>query len=255
MKGQVRVSTDRHFELLQSHPILAGIGEGQLQALAERGYLGSARRQHVLYLTGDVASQVFLVHEGRVNELHVDGGGGAVGLAHHHRGDLLGEECCWAPRTRDTMALAATPVVYSELPRDDFRRLLDAHVGLERTLYARLIERQACSAGRLCSALTKSARSKVAAVLLEFAAHGIATEEGCRLPWRLPQQEIAAFAGMTRETAALELRQLEAKGLVRREGRFLVLVSPERLAVIARSVRVQPDSRVRPSEEHSSYFA
>ncbi|MDC0716133.1 Crp/Fnr family transcriptional regulator [Nannocystis sp. bb15-2] len=249
------MAIDRHFELLQSQPILAGIGEIQLQALVERGHLRSVRRRHVLYLTGDVASQVFLVHDGRVNELHVDAGGGAIGLAHHHRGDLFGEECCWTPRVRDTMALAATPVVYSELSRDDFRRLLDARVDLERTLYARLIERQACSAGRLCSALTNSARSKVAAVLLEFAVHGITTEEGCRLPWRLPQQEIAAFACMTRETAALELRQLEAKGVVRREGRFLVLVSPERLAVLARSVRAQPGSRASPSEEHSSYFA
>src|SRR5690606_30279098 len=170
------------------------------------------------------------LHEGRVNDLRVGTCDRAIAVAHHHPGGLFGEECCWTPRPRDTMAVAATRVVYSAVPRSDLRRVLDARPDLERALYGRLLDRHAHMADRL---LGKSVTAKIAAVLLEFAAHGADTPEGRELPSPLPHRELAAFAATTRETVTLELGRLESMRVLQRIGRLIVLLDPERLAALA----------------------
>jgi len=123
-------------ELLRSVPLLSGLADEQLEALA-----GSFSREpyetgDVIITQGDPGTCMYVLHSGQVEVLVGDQGGGSRVLAILSEGDYFGEMALLhnAPRMATIRALG--PVEALRLETGDFRRMLDQIPALRERLEA-----------------------------------------------------------------------------------------------------------------------
>ena len=226
----------RRLWYLRKIPAFAALPPAVLGELADVAELRERPRKTCLYLAGDVADRVFFLHGGRVNALHVSAGSRTISLGLYGPTDVFGESCLWTAAPREHMAVTATTVLYTEIPRALLRLLLDDHPAVANRLSEQAIARRDLVIRRLCVALSASVRARLADQLLELGEHGNDTPAGRELVFPLTHQEIAALIGTTRETVSLELQRFERDGLVVRHRRQILLCDIPRLRARAREV-------------------
>lgn len=79
------------------------------------------------------------------------------------------------------------------------------------------------------------ANQRVASTLLYLSRHfGLHKEDRAKIGLKFTHRDIAAFAGVTRETASRILKKLEKKKIISYKNRFLTLISLEKLTQEAR---------------------
>lgn len=241
----------RHLWYLRKIPAFATFSPPVLGELADVAELRERPRKTCLYLAGDVADRVFFLHGGRVNALHVAAGSRTISLGLYGPTDVFGESCLWTAAPREHMAVTATAVLYTEIPRALLRLLLDDHPAAANLLSEQAIARRDLVTRRLCVALSASVRARLADQLLELSEHGNDTPAGRELVFPLTHHEIAALIGTTRETVSLELQRLECEGLVVRRRRQILLCDIPRLRARAREVHHGAAGRGRAPPDHT----
>ena len=224
----------RHLWYLRKIPALSTLSPAALQPLAEVAELCERPRRTTLYLAGDFAEHVYLLHGGRVSSLYVTSSSRTLSLGLYGPTDVFGEGCLWTPAPREDTAVTATAVLFSRIPRALFRLALDDHRHVEQRIFEQALVRRDTTIRRLCAALSTSVRARLAGQLIELAEHGRDTPDGRELAFPLTHHELAALIGTTRETVSIELGRLEASHLIVRRGRQLLLRDIPRLRVHAR---------------------
>ncbi|HEY8376435.1 MAG TPA: Crp/Fnr family transcriptional regulator [Nannocystis sp.] len=233
----------RHAWYLRKIAALGALPPAAIHELADAAELRERPRKTCLYLAGDVADRVYFLHGGRVNALHI-AGSHTINLGLYGPTDVFGESCLWSTAPREHMAITATAVLYTELPRALLRLVLDEHAEAARLFYEHALVRRDLILRRLSVALGSSVRARLADQLLALGEHGHDTPEGRELPFRLTHEELAALIGTTRETVSVELGRLERDGLIARERRKILLLDLARLHVRAREAdHRRPDRR------------
>lgn len=235
----------RHAWYLRKIPALAVLPHATLDELAGVAELRERPRKTCLYLAGDAADRVFFLHGGRVHALHVTEGSRTISLGMYGPTDVFGESCLWTVAAREHMAVAASAVLYTELPRALLRLVLDEHPAAASLLAEQAIVRRDLVIRRLCVALSASVRARLADQLLALAERGQDTPAGRELAFSITHQELAALIGTTRETVSLELQRLERDGLVLRRGRQIFLRDIPRLQASTRGACRGTPRRVR----------
>lgn len=221
---------------LRKVPALAAFPPSALDELASVAVVRERRRKTCLYLAGDVADRVFFLHGGRVNALHVTEGSRTLNLGLFGPTDVFGEGCLWSAAARDHMAVAATAVLYTEVPCAPLRLLLEDHPTAASLFSEQAIARRDLVIRRLSGVLSASVRARLVDQLLELGDRGHDTPDGRALAFPLTHDELAALIGTTRETVTLELRRLESDGLIVRCGRQILLRDLPRLRACTREV-------------------
>ena len=226
----------RQLWYLRKTPALAAFPPAALGELANVATLRERPRKTCLYLAGDVADRVFILHGGRVDALHVTDGARTINLGLYGPTDVFGESCLWTTAAREHMAVTATAVLYSEIPRALLRLLLDDHPAAASVFAEQAIVRRDLVIRRLSIAMSASVRTRLAEQLLALGEHGRETPDGRELAFPLTHHEIAALIGTTRETVSVELQRLRREGLILIRRRQIVLRDLSRLRVHARAV-------------------
>lgn len=224
----------RHLWFLRKTPALGSLPPEALQQLAEAAELCERPRRTTLYLAGDFAEHVYFLHGGRVHSLHVTNSTRTLSLGLHGPTDVFGECSLWTSSPREDMAVTMTAAVYSRISRALLRLILDDHRHVEQRLFEQALVRREGTLRRLCAALTRSVRARLAGQLIDLAENGHDTADGRELGFPLTQHELAALIGTTRETVSIELGRLEASHLISRRGRHIVLCDVPRLRIYAR---------------------
>jgi len=136
-------------------------------------------------------------------------------------------------KEQDVYAQTASSSVIYAVPRLLYEQLLHAHpqlgINVIKLLGARL--RIACEA--LTDKNTQRAESRVARILLRLARNwGVPSEQEIRFSVPVTQQEIANMAGTCRQTINTIFKDFERQGLIRFDGRILLICKTEALAVL-----------------------
>ena len=182
---------------------------------------------------GDSGDALFIVKEGLVKLVSHSGRGTETILHLLPPGSIFGE-ILFSEEKRAFTALAGKKSVVAGLPKETLARLLSTipafSVNFIRILSQRLakVEKEHAGFGH-----TWSYHRLAKTLLLLAEEHGFKTPKGTTIAVRLTHEELANLIGTTRETVTTQLGRFRRMGMVRREGKFL-LVNAVRLARFVR---------------------
>jgi CRP-like cAMP-binding protein len=191
------------------------------------------RRGASVFSAADPADYVYFLEQGLVKIYHLANTGEVTIFWFCTEGELFGPGGITGAEEQDVYAQAASASVIYAIARPLYEQLLFAHpvLGLNviKLMGARL--RVACEA--LTDKITQRAEARVARILLRLARNwGIRNEQEIRFGVTVTQQEIANMAGTCRQTSNTIFKAFERQGLIRFEGRTLIICQPVALSAL-----------------------
>jgi CRP-like cAMP-binding protein len=197
------------------------------QSLTRRYPKGS-----LLFAEADPAHEVLVITAGAVKVVVTAASGREVVLDVLEAGELLGEMSAIDGGQRSATALALGPVEVLAVSQRAFVALLDGHPALARKLLSLLTARIRGADRRQLEFGANDALGRVCQRLVELSRrYGFDEGDGrVVLVAPLSQQDLASWAGLSREAVVKGLRALRTLGWVESDGRRLVIVDPQALS-------------------------
>src|SRR3954452_13064440 len=213
---------------------LARLGPEEISALRLRAVPRRFERGATLMHQDEIPGRVLVIERGHAKVTLIAEDGKEVVLAFRGPGDLLGELSALGGEPRSATVRALEPLDALALAAADFDALLEQHprIGLVvlRVVIAHL--READRQQFEFAAYQTLAR--IARRLLELTERfGEPCEAGMRISLRISQEELAGWAGASREATTKALHDLREMGLVETERRHLTVRSVEQLRRLA----------------------
>jgi CRP/FNR family transcriptional regulator, cyclic AMP receptor protein len=219
---------------LKKIPLFQDLGPEAMSRLAETVQIAEIRRRQVIYLPGDPGKTVYFVNGGRVKISKVTRDGKELTLAYRGPGDLFGEIALVEGGPREEMAEAMENALLTEMERGDFERLIQTQPLLGLRLARLLTQRRRDIENKIENLVFKDVNSKLAELLIRLANDfGVDDARGTLVALKITHQEMANLIGSTRETVSLTLSQFKRKGLIRTDGRKVIIADREGLKALA----------------------
>ena len=223
---------------LQRGMLLAAMGEEGCRALFAEAQPVEYAAGQTIFSVGDPGTMLILIESGRVEVSITSLMGRKSVLAHMGPGEVLGEVAALDGGERSADTVAASKVTGLALSRDNALAFVS-----ERPEIARAVIVELCSKVRNASEmfLTQSViegQPRLARGLIQlFDKWGADGEDGSVLmAARFSQQEIGEFACLARENVNRQIKAWTDSGILRSEGRQLVLVNRDALEQLAADV-------------------
>ena len=211
--------------LLGGLPLLAGLPERELAALAALARAEHFEREAVLFQQGAPCDRVWLLQAGEVKIVHHELDGREVILEVMSAGEPFGGTVLFMD-THPAAAVALTTAETVSFSRETYTRLLDRHPALARRLI-RLLGGRLHSLMGLRILAGERVERRLAHILVKLADRvGRADPDGLLLTIPLSRQDLADMAGTTLETAIRTLSRFHAQGwLATRRGGYVLLLN------------------------------
>ncbi|MFM9926883.1 Crp/Fnr family transcriptional regulator [Variovorax sp. H27-G14] len=202
------------------HPLIAQLPQKERVALVQRSELRSYRRNETLLTANEWSNHVYCVASGplRVVAPPVPGGGADVTTDFIHQDDFFlspafNEDSFQATQT----LIAALPSSVYLVPISAMRNLCAAYPSVALCLLGMALKRMASMRGQLQRISSLSSEDLVTRVLRQLTYLAPAGTGSSGYDKRITQSVIASYSGLSREVVNKTMRDLESRGLVRRE--------------------------------------
>jgi CRP/FNR family transcriptional regulator, cyclic AMP receptor protein len=210
----------------------AGLESGAVALLRAEGRARRFRTGAALFHEGDDSDWIGLVAKGRVKVSCYGADGRERLVAVIGPGELLGELSAIDGEPRSATATALEPLDVHVLTADEFVTLLEQNPGAALGILRSVIGRLRDSDKRRVEFGALDTVGRVAGLIVELAErYGEETDGAIHIRLPLSQEELAGWAGASREAVVKALRQLRSRGWIetgRREMRVLDLPALER---------------------------
>lgn len=195
------------------------------------------RKGSIIFHRDTLPLGVFVIEKGSV-KLHLPSGTGhdqIVRLA--GEGDIIGHRALLTnlPHTTTAEALEETHVCF--LSKDVFHHLYGNNKNLQQHLISLFAVNLTSTEQQLISQTYKPVRSRIAACLLFLKEKFGTGKENGALNIVLSRQDLSALTGTATETLIRNLIQLKEEGLIRLEGKMILLTDVKGLQAAAGSLR------------------
>jgi CRP-like cAMP-binding protein len=188
----------------------------------------------VIVRQGEAVTCLFLVTAGAVRLSSVTASGRELVVGLLCRGDLFGESALLGHPSQ-VHAQAVGPTIVLALPISSLRAILERNPETAEQLLRLIAARLHRTSAALEDALSADVPTRVVGRLRDLATHhGVPGPTGVRLRIPLTQDELARMVGASREAVNRSVGALTARGLLRTEGRTVVITDPEELLRDAR---------------------
>ena len=211
-------------QLLERVPFLAALSDADRQWLAQRVRRRNYARGDIIFQKDDPGEALFIVESGSVR-IHVTGTQGTdLTLAVMNPNDFFGDMSLLDGKPRSASASAVTDCQLIVLERDHFTELVRKRPDAALAVLARVTSRLRGSDQMASDLAFLDAAGRLARRLLEIAEQsGVQREDGVLLNVRITQEELATMIGVTRESVNRNLSEFRRLGLIRNEGRKIVI--------------------------------
>jgi CRP-like cAMP-binding protein len=188
----------------------------------------------VIVRQGEAVTCLFLVTAGAVRLSSVTASGRELVVGLLCRGDLFGESALLGHPSQ-VHAQAVGPTIVLALPISSLRAILERNPETAEQLLRLIAARLHRTSAALEDTLSADVPTRVVGRLRDLATHhGVPGPTGVRLRIPLTQDELARMVGASREAVNRSVGALTARGLLRTEGRTVVIRDPEELLRDAR---------------------
>ena len=209
---------------------------GALSAKERATLLGLSKPCHyhggkVIFSKDSPGETMMLIETGRVEISLTSAAGNRSIVAHLGPGDSVGEMAVLLGGDRTADAVATNDVTGRMLHRTVLMSFLTQHPRTTLGLIADLCRKLQATTAALADLSTADGGTRLAKVLIGlFDCWGVEEPGGYRLTPSVSQSDLGDMAGLTRETVNRQIRTWESDGLLRRDGRELILTDPDLLA-------------------------
>jgi len=212
--------------LLRSIPYFASLDENTLASVAATAVQRAYAPDEIIFLEGEPCVGLFCVESGHVKIYTASTEGREQILHICGPRESFNDVAVFDGGPNPASAQAMDAVALCVIERPALLNLFDRHPKLAQAVVAVLAARARMLVGMIEDLSLRSVTGRLAKLLLDQASRGDAA-----IP--LTHQQMAARLGTVREMVSRALREVEAEGLVRREGRQIVIV--DRAALERRS--------------------
>jgi CRP/FNR family transcriptional regulator, cyclic AMP receptor protein len=215
-------------------PFLARLGAEELAALRSRAIPRRFARGATIMHEREVRGRVVVIESGHAKVTATTDEGKEVVLAFRGPGDLLGEVSALGGEPRSATVRALEPVDGLAVAAGDFEAFLEEHPRVALVILKVVIARLREADRQQFEFAAYQTLGRIARRLLELTERfGEPCEAGVRISLRISQEELAGWAGASREATTKALHDLRQMGLVETERRHLTVRSVEQLRRLA----------------------
>lgn len=215
-------------EQLQSFELFRNLEPADLDKILERHFCISISEDQVLVQESDWGETLFLILDGIAKARCFSPDGEEVVLSLLGAEDVFGEMALLDEEPRSADVIALTPLSYVKLSGSCFRRLMLSRGALAIGI-ARLQARRLRAMNRRFAVHAADATTRLLNALIELASCSGKHGDPMSMMPLLAQKELAAIAGLSRETTSRTLSKLKEKGLLEINESSMRLLSREQL--------------------------
>jgi CRP/FNR family transcriptional regulator, cyclic AMP receptor protein len=181
----------------------------------------------------DVSRTVFFLTSGRARSLIYAASGTMVGFGELLAGQMFGEVQAIDGKPRAVAVEAVEACTVASLSADAFIELVRSEPDFAVTVLEQIASNIRALTARVFEFSTMSVPTRLHAELLRLAgANGEPVAEGIRLRTTPTHAEFAARISTHREAVTRELNRLQKLGVLAKEDRAIVVVSPQKLRLL-----------------------
>ena len=171
---------------------------------------------------------VFILETGLVRMYRICERGEQVTFGFIRAGEVFGELAAFSDKPRESYAAAITDSTIIKMPKEVFSEVIQSRSSIVFSVAAQIEDRFKQIESRVEDLVFRSARSRLARIILQLAQDFGQPRDGQLLIGiRLTHAELATLAGTSRPTVSIALGELEDEGLiVRRKGRIALVSEP-----------------------------
>jgi len=214
-------------ELLRSLPYFRPLDDDTLESVAAQAVRCAYEPEEVIFLEGEPCAGLFVVHSGHVKIYKASREGREQILTIIGPRDSFNDVAVFDGGPNPASAQAMDAVEVCVIDRPAMINLFARYPRLAQTVVAMLAARARMLVNMVEDLSLHSVTARLAKLLLEQAAQRDAPP--------LTHQQMAARLGTVREMVSRALRDLETEGMLRREGRQIVIL--DRAALERRSTQ------------------
>jgi len=224
-------SGEEPLAVLLRTPLFAGLPTKLAASLRSRAHRRSFAAGAYLAREGEPANSMFVIERGLVRVTRTSRQGRELVLRILGSGDTLGElGVLEAGGVRTASAIAVEPTSCVMLSKDDLHAAVRSTPELGLRLLASLVAYVQRKDEELADIAFLDTPGRIARKLLELAdRHGEAVPGGVRIAIRVPQAELAAMVGASRENVNRALGQLVTLRAVTMDGGHITVIDLDRL--------------------------
>jgi len=222
---------------LRGIALLEGVSAERLEALARSCAWRNSRAGQRILSRAAADRDVYLIVSGRVRVTTYSATGRQVTFRDIGAGELFGEVAAidGMPRSADVLALEST--LTASLPPAAFRELLHEEPEVAERVLRRLASLVRRMSERVIDLSTLGVHQRIHAELLRLARESGVKQNVARIERAPKHADMASQVSTYREEVTRELSTLAKAGIVRREGRALLIRDVRRLETLVEEVK------------------
>ena len=215
-------------------PFLASLSTEELAALRSRAVPRRFARGATIVHQGELPARVLAIERGRAKVSAITEDGKEIVLAFRGPGDLIGEVSALGGEPRSATVRALEPLEALAVSTRDFETFLEQHPRVALVILKVVIARLREADRQQIEFAAYHTLGRIARRLVELAERfGEPCEDGIQISLRISQEELAGWAGASREASSKALRDLREMGLIDTKRRLLTVRKLDELRRLA----------------------
>lgn len=207
-----------------AEPFLANLSAEEVAALRSRAIVRQFPRGATIVHQGEVPGRVLVIESGYAKVSATTEDGKEIVLAFRGPGDVIGEVAALGGEARSATVRALEPIDAIALALGDFESFLEQHPRVALVLLKVNIARLREANRQQFEFAAYQTLGRIARRLVELAERfGEPCEDGIRITLRISQDELAGWAGASREATSKALHDLREMGLIDTHRRSLTV--------------------------------
>ena len=216
-------------DTLRRVSLFADLTETEIQFLAQRAVSRQYTANELVFSEGEPCAGMYVVESGHVRIFKSSAGGREQILTMEGPGGSVAELPVFDGGKYPASCAAADDAVLLFISKQDFHSLCLVHPQVALKVL-KVVGRRLRALVNIIEELSfTTVRSRLISLLLRLSREGQQGPDGVELSLPGSNQELASHIGTVRELVSRNLSRLQAEGLIRLEGRKLILLDPAAL--------------------------
>lgn len=217
-------------QTLAKVPIFSGLTESELAFLSQRTVPRRYKSGEIVFSEGEPCAGLYVVEAGHVRIYKSSANGREQVLSVDGPGSSVAELPVFDGGNYPASVAAIDDAILLFVSKQDFQALCLAHPQVALKVLRVVGARLRRLVGIIEELSFTTVRHRLASFLLRLAAkEGKQTSDGVEVTLSVSNQELAAQIGTVRELVSRNLSRLQAEGMLKMEGRTLILCDPKAL--------------------------